>query len=58
LFQADFTIFCPAPGLLLTAMVVKIHDTEIECVYNSFKVRVKKITEKEKCRPISLLVPG
>jgi hypothetical protein len=41
LFQAEFTIFCPVPGLQFTAVVDKIIDTEILCVYNNFKVRLK-----------------
>ncbi len=40
-FQAEFTIFCPVPGLQFTAVVDKIIDTEILCVYNNFKVRLK-----------------
>ncbi len=39
--QAEFTIFCPVPGLQFTAVVDKIIDTEILCVYNNFKVRLK-----------------
>ncbi len=39
--QAEFTIFCPVPGLQFTAVVDKIIDTEILCVYNNFKVRAE-----------------